>query len=44
MGNECPSPDCSGNLPILENKALAVAFLDRELGVKSGKQLLKINE
>jgi len=36
-----PSPDSSGNLPILENKALAVAFLNRELGVDSGKQLLK---
>jgi heme oxygenase len=36
-----PSPDSSGNLPVLENKALAVAFLNRELGVYSGKQLLK---
>ena len=26
----------------LENKAFAVAFLNRELGVDSGKQLLKI--
>ncbi len=27
----------------LENKALAVAFLNRELGMDSGKQLLKLN-
>jgi len=40
--NVLPSPDSSGNLPILENKALAVAFLNRELGTDSGKQLLKI--
>ena len=30
-----PSPDGSGNLPVLENKALAVAFLNRELGADS---------
>jgi hypothetical protein len=27
----------------IENKALAVAFLNRELGMYSGKQLLKLN-
>jgi hypothetical protein len=30
VDSQLPSPDGSGYLPILENKALAVAFLNRE--------------
>jgi hypothetical protein len=30
----CPSPDCSGISRFLENKALAVAFLNREFSGK----------
>ena len=36
-----PSPDGSGNLPILENKALAVAFLIGNWERTAGSRLLK---
>jgi len=32
--NHCPSPDCNGISRFVENKALAVAFLNREFSGK----------